>query len=154
MAYINNEVCWSVSYLDSEISCQLPRVGMILFLLKLNLKMKSSEEMLQPLLNLVDGSLNSPLPHLDIIKLLHKTLFHKVHHLVLANSDHTWRKSVLKTIMILPLLSQPKAFISNFGWFCCLTEHILKFAFNLNYMIRKEYKTELLFHLCQLILFI
>lgn len=109
---------------------------------------------IQPLLNLVNGSLNSPLPHLDIIKLLHKTLFHKVHHLVLANSDQTWRKSLFKTIISLPLLSQPKAFISNFGWFCCLTEHILKFIFDLSFIIRKEYKTVALFHLCQLILFI
>ena len=117
----DNSVIWmqnisGIIHLDSEISCQLPCVSVIFFLLKLNLMiMCLLWRMGTSLWNLLKGSLNSSLPHLDIVKLLHKTLFNKVNHPVLANSNHTryfWKSfqnhqdptSPLSTWGIYPLL--------------------------------------------------
>ena len=50
------------------------------------------------MINLFNGSLNSPLPSLDIVKLFHEALLYKVNNPVLSNSDMNTKNEVLKSL--------------------------------------------------------
>ena len=130
-----------VIHLDSEISCQLPCVSVIFFLLKLNLMIicllwrrachyKTCSRAVWILLCHILTLLSS------------STRLSSTKSTTLSSPILTTQgicENRFKTIKTLPLLSQPEAFIRNFGWFCCLAEHVLEFIFHLNYTIRNGY---------------